>query len=520
MSAQDTIHDTILTADGHKYTGELRTIEGIAGLVLDGTGEMFYTNGDRYTGEWRRNKRNIHGTLFYADGTIYDGEWNDDQRHGCGHLHSPDGYEYAGTFQKDYRQGMGVETLPDSERFTGHFVQNKREGRGLLEQPDGSSYEGMFADNAMNGKGALRYSNGDYVEGTFKNNVVHGNAKFFFSNGDMYEGEYRQGIRVGGTLTKADGVAFNATFDSQGDVSKLTRHDGSIVQFTDHEVATPDAASGEWNRGNGQIQGQEGQRYDGAVSEGLPHGYGLMVYGDAGKYEGHWTRGNRDGNGKMVWTKNQKFGPTSTGWRYEGAWAADVFHGYGQLWYDTEGANYCGLWRNGQKHGLGKEVKGHEVYEGSFAEDRRSGRGTLNTGKQIITGNFSDGECNDDEAQVSYGGEGTTYSGAVRCSVRHGEGRMMFPNGDSYEGEFFSDRKHGVGLYTFAEGATYEGQFRDDQMNGAGVLRKQNWTYDGTFKNGMRHGRGKLRYSDNGKLFNVVFDKDILVSQEEAMGVA
>lgn len=36
-------------------------------------------NGDKYIGEWVKNKKNGNGVLQYSSGAVYDGEWVDDK---------------------------------------------------------------------------------------------------------------------------------------------------------------------------------------------------------------------------------------------------------------------------------------------------------------------------------------------------------------------------------------------------------------------------------------------------------
>lgn len=34
---------------------------------------MYYTNGEKYVGEWKRDERDGYGIYYYNDGTIYEG---------------------------------------------------------------------------------------------------------------------------------------------------------------------------------------------------------------------------------------------------------------------------------------------------------------------------------------------------------------------------------------------------------------------------------------------------------------
>ncbi|MCW5210304.1 hypothetical protein VU03_00860 [Desulfobulbus sp. N3] len=45
-----------------------------------GTGVMFYTNGDKYSGSWSNGKRHGKGTYTFKDGTTYKGIWENGKR--------------------------------------------------------------------------------------------------------------------------------------------------------------------------------------------------------------------------------------------------------------------------------------------------------------------------------------------------------------------------------------------------------------------------------------------------------
>ena len=43
-----------------------------------------YANGDKYVGEFKKNKQHGKGVLFYANGDKYDGDWANNKKHGKG----------------------------------------------------------------------------------------------------------------------------------------------------------------------------------------------------------------------------------------------------------------------------------------------------------------------------------------------------------------------------------------------------------------------------------------------------
>ena len=44
-----------------------------------GYGILYYNNGDRYEGGFKKNQRNGYGKLFYADGRIYEGKFKNNK---------------------------------------------------------------------------------------------------------------------------------------------------------------------------------------------------------------------------------------------------------------------------------------------------------------------------------------------------------------------------------------------------------------------------------------------------------
>jgi hypothetical protein len=52
-----------------------------------------------------------------------------------------------------------------------------------------------------------------------------------------------------------------------------------------------------------------------------------------------------------------------------------------------------------------------------------------------------------------------SYEGAYVDGIKHGLGKMVFPNGDTYHGEWKQDKMHGDGSYMYANGDIFSGKF-------------------------------------------------------------
>ena len=92
---------------------------------------------------------------------------------------------------------------------------------------------------------------------------------------------------------------------------------------------------------------------------------------------------------------------------------------------------------------------------------------------------------------------------------RHGEGEMIWSNGDTYRGSFVNDLREGQGTLSFApppnsvheDGGEYVGDWLQDEMHGTGTRRYPNGdVYMGDYVKGMRQGQGRFYYA-NGDLY-------------------
>ena len=164
-----------------------------------------------------------------------------------------------------------------------------------------------------------------------------------------------------------------------------------------------------------------GERYEGQWRDNSWHGHGIYVHADGSRYEGEWRNGKLHGRAIAAW---------SNGERYEGEWRDNRSSGRGVF-----------TWANGDR------------YEGEFRDDKRTGRGVhtwanhdRRNGKKAATGT--------DNPAIWY--EGEFVDGEF-----HGNGTMLFSNGDWYKGEWRNDRPNGHGTMQLIDGRTFIGTWRD-----------------------------------------------------------
>lgn len=117
---------------------------------------------------------------------------------GIGKIWYSDGDRYEGDFLNGFCEGKGILNYSDGGSYKGDFQKGRFEGRGVLRTSNGEVLDGMFANNAFSTKkhtntdvnvhsSIHHYSNGDTYDGT----------RYCYANGDSYEGSFVNGRRSG-----------------------------------------------------------------------------------------------------------------------------------------------------------------------------------------------------------------------------------------------------------------------------------------------------------------------------------
>ncbi len=120
-------------------------------------------------------------------------------------------------------------------------------------------------------------------------------------------------------------------------------------------------------------------------------------------YEGMMSNGLKNGYGELK---------TGDGARYKGGWIGDLMHGRG-AYTDKDGSMYAGEFMYGYRHGTGenKDKRGN-IYKGNFFKGKINGQG-----------------------EMSYK-DGRKYRGEFRDGEPEGYGIMFYPDGRKVEGSF------------------------------------------------------------------------------------
>ncbi|OQB14824.1 MAG: hypothetical protein BWY15_00979 [Firmicutes bacterium ADurb.Bin193] len=273
----------------------------------------------------------------------------------------------------------------------------------------------------------------------------------------------------------------------------------------------------------------ERQTYYGELINGVPNGVGVKGYYLNNEEEPYLTR-----SGNFIdWEENGFVGSD----RRSGFYQDGKQNGFG--WFeDFEGNYFEGVYENGKltgkcyiKYANGRKYEG-EVYSGSsykvLGEVKINHFEGIPHGYGIIT--YEDGG---------------RYEGYWQYDMRHGEGKIYWPNGNlAYEGVFENDGMNGwgkeyrengtliyegghwngkrcsVGTSYFENGnIIYTGEWNENSFHGYGKLYYEDGSlfYEGNFKNGNFSGYGKMRlkYTNSN---TIIYEGDVFDGWRHGLG--
>lgn len=162
-----------------------------------------------------------------------------------------------------------------------------------------------------------------------------------------------------------------------GQVSESAAMNGVIVKKKigryheqQERLALWSVYDGEWNS-HGQFHGRgiltlcNGTEFRGCFCNGKPSGFGQARYSDGSTYVGDFVEGKQSGMGMFT----SRMPPPREGNNGE----KDKEPGFADP--DLVEYRYEGGWKNGCKHGYGRELFGDFGYQGPFRDGRKNGRG-------------------------------------------------------------------------------------------------------------------------------------------------
>ncbi len=253
------------------------------------------------------NCYNGRGTYLYPSGAKYAGQFKKGKIHGQGVLYFSNGNRYIGQWANQYRQGKGKLAYHSGEEYIGHFHKSKFNGHGTMTFPDGSKYVGDWADDIQHGEGVYIYSNGDRYAGEFKRGKLNGRGTMLYANGTQYIGSWKNNYKDGqGTFVKANGQQVNGFWlagkfmdDEQG----ASENQGIVME---DELRNCNALH--CRDGLGMYSYADGSKWVGEFRDGKPEGEGTCYYANGDKYVGGWKRHAPHGEGIMYYTNGRVMG--------------------------------------------------------------------------------------------------------------------------------------------------------------------------------------------------------------------
>jgi hypothetical protein len=211
----------------------------------------------------------------------------------------------------------------------------------------GTTLRGFELDQAYNGSknvSGQRHGHGTYqfpnkcyeYEGDFVHGEAHGQGRLTMGDGGYYQGEFANGEISGhGTRRWGTGKVFVGVWDN-GEM-----HGEGVVTFPG------------------------GDTFTGTFVRNVREGTGSLRLANGGEYEGEWLLGKKHGKGvETCVVDNSKE-------TYTGDFANGNREGFGETKNSEGGAWHSGGWRDGKKHGAGKQFDSASgvSYEGAFEND-------------------------------------------------------------------------------------------------------------------------------------------------------
>ncbi len=257
---------------------QIRCVEG---NCSDGYGTCLFSNGAKYSGEFKDGKLNGKGIFYYTDGNKYIGDWKDQMRSGKGRMIYANGDKYFGEFNNNRIEGYGTMNYANGNQYEGNWRNDRPAGQGVYTFSDGSRYEGEFSNGLFNGQGTFFYSDGKKYVGLWRQGKKHGEGTLFTAGGQTVAGQWIKGEY------QADWKSYNPQLDT---------------------LSSRDCNRYFCNNGRGKYRYNDGTLYVGAFENGYPNGEGSVIYLNGNRYAGGWKEGQPAGRGVMYYSSGKIVG--------------------------------------------------------------------------------------------------------------------------------------------------------------------------------------------------------------------
>ena len=258
-----------------------------------------------------------------------------------------------------------------------------------------------------------------------------------FANSDVYEGDWVYDRRCGWGI-------YTSYFENW----VYTGHWLDDMKHGSGSYSCPNVVDyvGDWRydlkHGHGVLK-MDGFVYTGAFCSGVRSGFGIQTYPDGSKYEGDWKEDTRFGTGIFVTNINLTLGTFEI---YRGEWKLDKMHGSGKYaWCD--GSYFDGIWEEDNiKSGFYQFADGTS-YKGDFVDDLFHGVGVYTNGKNIYDGMWKNGKRHGLGKQ--WNSNGSRHEGMYVEDMKHGQGVHYFADFKMWKGKWENDNRVGKGVYEY-----------------------------------------------------------------------
>ena len=103
---------------------------------------------NRYEGGTKKRRQSLlRGMAIFSNGDVYTGDWKRFFMHGRGVMAFANGDRYEGKFKYGCRDGRGRMDFANGDRYYGNWVGGKRWGRGECHYLNGGYYVGEWQND-------------------------------------------------------------------------------------------------------------------------------------------------------------------------------------------------------------------------------------------------------------------------------------------------------------------------------------------------------------------------------------
>lgn len=233
----------------------------------EGHGEMTYSSGDVYRGQFSQGRREGEGTLFTAaNGGQLSGQWSNDELVGAGRVTNMpiESLNTILTHSTNALLAKGIMAATANGGTYKHLLNDTINSRTSIVK---GLYTGPVVDGAPSGEsGECRYEDGSQYNGAWRGGRRNGAGTYIFPNLDEYSGKW----------------------------------------------------VGDKRCGFGTLKSSINPCYEGLWEDNLPHGTGMLLLRDGKAFHGDFVRGRRNGQGKLCYADDIDGPPI-----YEGQWVND-----------------------------------------------------------------------------------------------------------------------------------------------------------------------------------------------------